>query len=687
MALGKIFVAATHAENEVCPLAIGLERRSPRRSRGMSPRWSRCDIAATVENAHAASVKSVASGFWPAAGPMRANPVPGRSAPASSSSRDSDLPAFATAGLDGVTRVWGLARRDGLFGGETPPSDGSEAARAPFAATPVASVGAHGGSGVRAVAMARTADPAAAALATGSYDGAATVRAWTAEAETSASTKPHGRESVLSLAFSPDGAFLVTGAGDGVVRVWSAREDVAGGTPAETGNARARASLAIRDFGAARCVDAAPLRESAGEGDLIATGGEDGTIRVWSWRASDAEPSSVSASDEGPEGVSTRHPTCALMLKGHARGVTAMALCPVRGKDGSVREPYRSHRSQSRSCSFRIAAGSDTGAVAAWAFAPAVDVSASSAEAPTTRRLAFGAAHARGGVRACAFLAVESDVLVSAAEDRTVRLWDLQTGACLCALTGARAAVECVAFSPDAAFLFAGAADGALAVWRDASVRGTREDGGHSGARARPRSARARARDETRAVAILDARVTLGLRTLLAPPPDPAAAAAAERRGGAVGVDAACVASADAAAREDAEAFLPRVDASAVAGLVLRANDANGAGGGDDDADDVLARSDTAKRRARDASVSCAICGEPARFRVGGDAGDPRPTRRGADWCMPLPCGHAFHARACILPWLTRGETTCPLCRRRVVEGGAEAPAACLRTTPSPDPY
>ena len=491
MALGKIFVAATHAENEVCPLAIGLERRSPRRSRGMSPRWSRCDIAATVENAHAASVKSVASGFWPAAGPMRANPVPGRSAPASSSSRDSDLPAFATAGLDGVTRVWGLARRDGLFGGETPPSDGSEAARAPFAATPVASVGAHGGSGVRAVAMARTADPAAAALATGSYDGAATVRAWTAEAETSASTKPHGRESVLSLAFSPDGAFLVTGAGDGVVRVWSAREDVAGGTPAETGNARARASLAIRDFGAARCVDAAPLRESAGEGDLIATGGEDGTIRVWSWRASDAEPSSVSASDEGPEGVSTRHPTCALMLKGHARGVTAMALCPVRGKDGSVREPYRSHRSQSRSCSFRIAAGSDTGAVAAWAFAPAVDVSASSAEAPTTRRLAFGAAHARGGVRACAFLAVESDVLASAAEDRTVRLWDLQTGACLCALTGARAAVECVAFSPDAAFLFAGAADGALAVWRDASVRGTREDGGHSGARAR-RDARCR---------------------------------------------------------------------------------------------------------------------------------------------------------------------------------------------------
>jgi hypothetical protein len=48
---------------------------------------------------------------------------------------------------------------------------------------------------------------------------------------------------------------------------------------------------------------------------------------------------------------------------------------------------------------------------------------------------------------------------------------------------------------------------------------------------------------------------------------------------------------------------------------------------------------------------------------------------------MPLPCGHAFHARACILPWLTRGETTCPLCRRQVVEGGGEQPPACLWTT------
>ena len=127
-------------------------------------------------------------------------------------------------------------------------------------------------------------------------------------------------------------------------------------------------------------------------------------------------------------------------------------------------------------------------------------------------------------MRACTFLTVEADVLASASEDRTVRLWDLQTGSCLCALVGARAAAESVAFSPDGAFLLAGVADGSFAAWRDASGSQSR------GARF---PSRGRENETAFAVALLEARVTLGARTLLAPPPDPAAAAAAERRGGA----------------------------------------------------------------------------------------------------------------------------------------------------------
>lgn len=660
---------------------------TPRRSRGMAARWSRCDIAATVDHAHAASVKSVASGFWPDAGPTRAVSVPGRSAPASSSRLHSDLPAFATAGMDGATRVWRLARRDESFGSDAIPSGGSEAARAPFAATRVASVESHGGHGAknRAVAMARTARPAVAALATGSYDGAATIRAFgtnadqilSAETEPSTVTYEH-RESVLSLAFSPDGKFLVTGSADGVARVWSAREtffadDESLKTPTTQKPAKTAplALLAIPGFGAVWCVDTAPANESCFPSphcaeDLVATGGEDGTIRVWSWSAS-SEKHSIG--DFAGDGEVKNHLTCELMLKGHARGVTAMALCPARNdknknKDGSFVRDGKGHNSKAEVCeggvSFRVAAGGDAGAVAAWSFALA---DASETRAPTTTRLAFGRAHARGGVRATVFLTVEADVLASASEDKTVRLWDLQTGSCLCALVGARAAAESVAFSRDAAFLFAGVADGSFAAWRDAS--GESEHGASRGDVAMSQVERASDGD-TRVVQLLEARVTLGTRTLLSPPPDFAEAAASEARSGAVGVDAACVASADASAREDAEAFLPRVDTNSIARLVLRASSV---------------REGTPEEEA----VPCAICRAPARFSLGEKKNKKRTLAREdiGDWCMPLPCGHAFHARACILPWLTRGETTCPLCRRRVVEAGGEEPTACLWTTRS----
>jgi hypothetical protein len=334
-----------------------------------------------------------------------------------------------------------------------------------------------------------------------------------------------------------------------------------------------------------------------------------------------------------------------------------MALCPAR-KNKSERKGQNSKALCEGGVSFRVAAGGDAGAVAAWSFALA---DASETRPPTTTRLAFGRAHARGGVRATVFLTVDADVLASASEDRTVRLWDLQTGSCLCALVGARAAAESVAFSPDAAFLFAGVADGSFAAWRDAS--GESEHGASRGDV--NMSQVERASETTRVVQLLEARVTLGMRTLLSPPPDFAEAAASEARSGAVGVDAACVASADASAREDAEAFLPRVDTNSIARLVLRASSV---------------REGTPEEEA----VPCAICRAPARFSLGEKKNKKTGAREDiGDWCMPLPCGHAFHARACILPWLTRGETTCPLCRRRVVEAGGEEPTACLWTTRS----
>jgi WD40 repeat protein len=55
--------------------------------------------------------------------------------------------------------------------------------------------------------------------------------------------------------------------------------------------------------------------------------------------------------------------------------------------------------------------------------------------------------------------------LVTASSDRTVRVWDTQTGQELLSLEGHRHDVYGVAFSPDGHCLAAGAADGTVRIW------------------------------------------------------------------------------------------------------------------------------------------------------------------------------------------------------------------------------
>lgn len=55
--------------------------------------------------------------------------------------------------------------------------------------------------------------------------------------------------------------------------------------------------------------------------------------------------------------------------------------------------------------------------------------------------------------------------IVSGSDDRTVRVWDTQTGENIKALEGHTAAVSSVAFSPDSLFIVSGSRDHTLRVW------------------------------------------------------------------------------------------------------------------------------------------------------------------------------------------------------------------------------
>ena len=72
-------------------------------------------------------------------------------------------------------------------------------------------------------------------------------------------------------------------------------------------------------------------------------------------------------------------------------------------------------------------------------------------------------------------------VLASGSFDRSIRLWDLQTGSLMRTLAGHRDAVRSVAFSPDGTILVSGSSDKTIKVWDVATGQLSRTLTGHIG--------------------------------------------------------------------------------------------------------------------------------------------------------------------------------------------------------------
>ncbi len=190
------------------------------------------------------------------------------------------------------------------------------------------------------------------------------------------------------MGFSPDGQTLATGSDDGTVRLW----DVATGDERRTLTSHGDGVSAVA-FGP--------------DGQSVASGGNDGTVRLWDV-ASGAELHT---------------------LAGHESWVSAVAFSP----DGRT-----------------VASGSDDGTVRLW------DV-ASGAELRTL------AGH-ESWVSAVAF-SPDGGVLATGSDDGTVRLWDMATGEELHTLTGHDGWVSAVAFSPDGHTLATGGNAGRTRLW------------------------------------------------------------------------------------------------------------------------------------------------------------------------------------------------------------------------------
>ena len=274
-------------------------------------------------------------------------------------------------------------------------------------------------------------------LASGADDN--TVRVWDLENGESRVLEGH-TGGVYSAAFSPDGRQLASGASDRTVRIWDL----------ENGMSR----VLEGHIGWVYSVAFSP------DGRQLACGSSDNTVRVW-----DLE-----------NGMSR-------VLEGHTDWVNSVAFSPdgrqlASGADDSTVRVWDLESGESR-----VLEG-HTGGVKSVAFSPDGRQLASGSFDKTVRVWELESGESRvleghtGGANSIAF-SPDGRQLACGSSDNTVRVWDLENGESR-VMEGYADVVNSVAFSPDGRQLASGASDRTVRVW-DLESGESRVLGGHDG--------------------------------------------------------------------------------------------------------------------------------------------------------------------------------------------------------------
>ncbi|MFE9678686.1 TIR domain-containing protein [Streptomyces sp. NPDC006259] len=305
-------------------------------------------------------------------------------------------------------------------------------------------------------------------LVTGANDGV--VRLWDpATGQGRQILRGHGRR-IGSLSFSADGSMLAAGGNDGIVRLWHA------------GSGRRLRELAGRS---GRLVSAV----FGPDGPLLATASSDGDMYLWNagtgeyQREMDVETDQVWAEAFSPDGelLATANDDDTVRLWYRATGAHVTTI--------------REHFGRVRSLAFRpdgraLATGCDDHKVRIWDRDDHRITAVLDGHADRVYAVAYGSdgcwlasaswdgraviwrdgavAHRLTGHTGKLWAAAAHPgrpLLATAGDDRTVRLWDARTGEPAAVLTGHTGRVLAVAFHPDGSLLASGGEDGTVRLW------------------------------------------------------------------------------------------------------------------------------------------------------------------------------------------------------------------------------
>jgi WD40 repeat protein/energy-coupling factor transporter ATP-binding protein EcfA2 len=269
-------------------------------------------------------------------------------------------------------------------------------------------------------------------LASAGADGK--VNLWKLKQEPDRATLVEQKEAVWAMAFSSDGAVLATAGADKVVKLW---------------NVSARKLEKTLEGHR----DTVTSVKFSGDDKLIATASDDNTVRLWDLQT-------------GTESSPT--------LKGHRAGVRSVAFSQdgkrlatasldstVKVWDLSTRKELMTlegHEGDVNSVVFlpdsRLATASSDSSIRLW------DINA------RQYRKTIYDAH-QGAVREVAF-SPDGKLLASGSNDKTVKIWDADTGQLVETLEGHTKQVASVYFSPDGEMLASAGEDKKIKIWEKA---------------------------------------------------------------------------------------------------------------------------------------------------------------------------------------------------------------------------
>jgi WD40 repeat protein len=270
--------------------------------------------------------------------------------------------------------------------------------------------------------------PDGAQIVTASHDK--TARIWDAHTGVELGVLSGHRDGVFSAAYSPDGAQIVTASDDRTARIW---------------DSRTHAQLVVLSGHADRIWSAA----FAPNGANIVTASSDKTARIWDVHAGtqlavlSGHDGRVYSAAYSPDG--TRIVTASFdrtMRIWDARSGKELARFPVA-------EVYIRSAAYSPDGS-QIVTGSGDHAARIW-------------DARSGRQLAMLLGHS--GVIISARYSVDGTRIVTAATDNTARIWDAVTGAQLTVLSGHGGFVMSAAFSPDGTRIVTASEEGTARTW------------------------------------------------------------------------------------------------------------------------------------------------------------------------------------------------------------------------------